>query len=211
MFKKSFETVLDRLDSDSLGIEKIIAMVLVTIIALGSMVGVFFISDMKSATFNDYKPLYERLEALEANPDSLLDEKANIVVTDEGFEYTVENKECKMTGYFSTDFKLLGNKSEDKAVSVILVIIAALFVGFSVWWGFMIAVYIVMYTIWFIVLICIELNKKLKEKKKNDESSTTEDDEEDETEIESFFAEDDEQDSADEDDEAKDKDDTSNT
>ncbi len=198
MFKKSAETVLDR-STSHLGlhphyyIEQIIAMVLATIITLGSMVGIFFIVDMKPATYDDYKPLYERLEALEANPDSLLDEKAKIVVTDEGFEYTVENKECKMTGYFSTDFKLLGNQSEDKAVSVILVIIAALFVGFSVWWGFMIAVYIVMYTIWFIVLICIEFNKKLKEKK-NDESSTTEDDKED-----------------DEDDEDEDEDDTSNT
>ncbi len=182
MFKKSAETVLDR-STSHLGlhphyyIEQIIAMVLATIITLGSMVGIFFIVDMKPATYDDYKPLYERLEALEANPDSLLDEKAKIVVTDEGFEYTVENKECKMTGYFSTDFKLLDNKEEDKAVSVILVIIAALFVGFGVWFGFMIAAYIVMYTIWFIVLICIELHKKRKEKKKGNKSSTTEDDE----------------------------------
>ncbi len=170
MFKKSAETVLDR-STSHLGlhphyyIEQIIAMVLATIITLGSMVGIFFIVDMKPATFNEYKPLYERLEALEANPDSLLDEKAKIVVTDEGFEYTVENKECKMTGYFSTDFKLLGNKQEDNAAPIIAVILAAIFVGFAVWWGFMFVAYIVMYTIWFIVLVVIEIRKWYKARK----------------------------------------------
>ena len=91
-------------------------------------------TDITPATYDDYTQLNEKLLALQENPSSLLKQEGILEVSEDGIYYTVENSQCKMTGEYDLDYKLINTFQEDKYTPGILVeraIIIITFFGFT--------------------------------------------------------------------------------
>ena len=166
MISKSFDKALDRA-FDTHVIEKLVILILAVMFGLYAAISITAQTDTTPATFDDYYSLNEKLVALQEDHSLALKEEGTLVVTDENIRYTVENDQCKMTGIYTHDYKLVGKEQTDKRIHpATLILIAALIaalIGFIV---YTCVSYILVIPIYFIIFIIVDLVKHKKEKAK---------------------------------------------
>ena len=122
---KAFSFAANRVSRDNTP-EKLVCLILSMVISLVFVVSLAINTDMTPATFDDYFPLNERLLAVEGNPSDLLEGDGEIIINGKVITYTVENSECKMTGTYDGDYRLIKKVQEDKAFGVGKLIICCL-------------------------------------------------------------------------------------
>ena len=79
----------------------------------------------------DYKPLQEKVSAVQENSLDFFSTPAKIVVGINEISYTVENDKCEMTGFFNHDLQLVRVTQKDKAVAKGMAIFVSLFICLS--------------------------------------------------------------------------------
>lgn len=126
--------------------EKIICCILCFIIAIVSLIWTFNNIDRVPATPGDFEELYEQLLAVQENPDELIKNEGTIIIYNDNIIYDIENNECKMTGKYTRDFKLIEYSQKDKAcslfVSILLTIVFAVIAFMASFMGLYIIIFI---------------------------------------------------------------------
>lgn len=111
--------------------EKIVAGVLAFLIAICLSIDVYGSYNFTPATKEDYKPLQEKVSAVQENSLDFFSTPAKIVVGINEISYTVENDKCEMTGFFNHDLQLVRVTQKDKAVAKGMAIFVSLFICLS--------------------------------------------------------------------------------
>ena len=171
---KSFSFAADRVSRENTP-EKLVCLILSMVIALVFVVSLAINADMSPATFDDYFPLNERLLAVEGNPSNLLEGDGEIVINGKIITYTVENKECKMTATYDSDYKLIKKAQEDKAFGIgkLIICCLALF-ALTAFFLYFVSFFFIFAGSYFYSLFS-EMKKASKEKKKKVNCDETED------------------------------------
>ncbi len=162
MFSESFLEVTGRVSKKN-AVEQTICLILSFLCALGLLSYMVAHSDMTPATFDDYVPLNEQLLLVQDDPMIMLKSDGTIEITNDTISYTIENKECSMTGVYNKDFKLISKSQKDKCFSIFTMIMICMLFGCM---GFIIIFFLLMfvvYFVWFIVLLITACIKKRKE------------------------------------------------
>lgn len=98
------------------------------ILSIVMSVSIFVDIDTIPATLSDYEQLENQINAIQQNPDLLLETDCNIIVKDDKITVEIENDNCKMTAkYDKNNFKVLETSKEDKYAFWLWAIIFALF------------------------------------------------------------------------------------
>lgn len=144
--------------------EKLACVLFGFIIGISFSVWAWQNTDKTPATPEDYAELHARLEALQTNPYDFFKNDGDIKVSDGIITYEVSNDECKMTGKFNQDFKLIETTQVDKSPStfklICFIIICFIFLAFIA--GGLLNLIIIV--VEHIVITIIVVTKKIKRK-----------------------------------------------
>jgi len=172
MVYESFETAFDRMNKSKTP-EKIISIILAIIFAFVMAATAYIATDITPATFDDYVPLNEKLVSVQEEPTSLLKGDGVITISNGVINYTVENNECKMTGTYDQDYKLIQKSQKDKSMNNLVANLAA----FTIFIIIAVLSYVTLYFAIFVVLIIANIIINWYKKQKSKRASKKEDEE----------------------------------
>lgn len=109
--------------------EKIVVFIISGIVAIIVSVFLFNNLDRIPATSEDFEELHEQIKMIQDNPEEILNHNGKITVSDDKITYEIENKECKMIGEYTRDYKLLQTTKVDNAISIYVAILICAAVG----------------------------------------------------------------------------------
>lgn len=141
--------------------EKILCLIIAIVFSIASVGLIWPKLDMEPATPEDFKQLYEYLNSIQGKPENFLNRKGDITIEDDRIVYKIENEQCKMTGVFDKDYKLIYTSEEDKYIELFKAIISTIFVAVFVFLICMVTTYVVIAIIEFLIICSLMLIKKI--------------------------------------------------
>lgn len=135
-----YEYLFDRIEWRNMRFswEKLTCVLIGIIAAISFGIFAWNVSDKVPATQDDYDELYDRINAVQENPEYFFKDDSEITVRHGIITYEISNLECKVKAKFNEDFELIEVSEYDNVFSVpkiiCFVILGAFLAGFGLAW-----------------------------------------------------------------------------